>query len=84
MQESINLEIPLGYFDGDVGENPSLCGGGVVLFFNIQNYITFKEGLGLGTNNFIELCALRLLITKVLEWAVRNLQIFGDSKIIIN
>ena len=54
------------------------------MFFNLHNYITFKEGLGLGSNNFAELSALRLLMTKALEWDVRNLQIFGDSKIIIN
>ena len=54
------------------------------MFFNLQNYITFKEGLGSGSNNFVERNALKLLMTKTLEWGVRNLQIFGDSKIIIN
>ena len=84
LQEQINLEMPWGYFDGAVEGNPSLCGGGVVLFFNLQNHITFKEGLGEGTNNFAELCALILLLTTSLEWGVRTLQMFGDSKIIIN
>ena len=84
MQESTNLEVSWGYFDGAAGRNPSLCGGGAVLFFNLQNYINFKEALGLGTNNFVELSALILLMTKALEWSVTNMQIFGDSKIIIN
>lgn len=50
----------------------------------IQNYVTFKEGFDEGTNNFAKLSALRLLLTKALEWGVNQLQIFRDSKIIIN
>ena len=59
-QEQINKEISWGYLDGAAQGNPTLCGGGVSLFFSDQNYITYKEGLGEGTNNFAELRALRL------------------------
>lgn len=83
-EEVINKEIPWGYFDGAAQGNPTLCGGGAALYFSDQNYITYKEGLGEGTNNFAELRALRLLITKAMEWCCRSLQIFKDSMIIIN
>lgn len=46
---------------------PICCGGGAVLHFNLHNYVTFKEGFGEGTNNFAELSALRLLLTKALD-----------------
>jgi hypothetical protein len=41
-------------------------------------------GLGPGTNNFVELMALKLLITFVGEKGILNLQIFGDSIVFIN
>ena len=56
----------------------------MALFFSDENYITYKEGLGEGTNNFAELRDLRLLMIKAMEWGCRSLQIFGDSMIIIN
>lgn len=83
-QERINLEIPCGFLDGVVVENPSLCGDGATLYLTEHNYVTFKEGLGEGTNNFVELCTLRLLLIKTIEWGCRSLQIFGDSMIVIN
>jgi ribonuclease HI len=41
-------------------------------------------GLGTGTNNLAELLALKLLLQFAGEKGVQNLQIFGDSKIVIN
>ena len=41
-------------------------------------------GLGAGTNNYAELMTLKLLLHFALEKGCRNLQIFGDSLIIIN
>ena len=41
-------------------------------------------GLGEGTNNYAELLSLKLLLQFALEKGCRNLQIFGDSLIIIN
>lgn len=58
-------------------------GGGVVLFFNDKNSIQFQGGFGGGTNNYAELMALRMLLTKAWEWGVSTLQVFKDSKIIL-
>ena len=41
-------------------------------------------GLGVGTNNYAKLMTLKLLLHFALEKGCRNLQIFGDSLIIIN
>ena len=41
-------------------------------------------GLGAGTKNYGELLSLKLLLQFALEKGCRNLQIFGDSLIIIN
>ena len=41
-------------------------------------------GLGIGTNNFAELLALNLLLQIAGEKGIHNLQIFGDSKNVIN
>lgn len=83
VQELINKEFPWGYFDGAAGGDPVRCGGGVVLFFNDHNFLHIKAGFDRGTNNFVELMALRLLLRKAWEWGVCSLQIFGDSKIIL-
>jgi ribonuclease HI len=40
--------------------------------------------LGPGSNNFVELMALKLLLTFVGEKGLSNLQFFGDSMVIIN
>lgn len=41
-------------------------------------------GLGLGTNNFVELISIRHLLHFSLAHACYHLRIFGDSKIIIS
>ena len=59
--EIIDKSYPWGYFDGfDAGE---LCGAGGMIFFFDEHYVSFKSGLGSGTNNFVEICALKLLLS---------------------
>lgn len=82
-EELINQVMPWGFFDGAAGGVPDRCGGGAVLYFDMQNYLFFKAGFGEGSNNFVELRALRFLLSKALEWGVWSTQIFGDSMIII-
>ena len=64
--------------------DPISCGGGVALFINEHNYLHIKEGFTEGSNNFGELNALRLLMTKAWELGDQSIQIFGASKIILN
>ena len=60
---SIDKTYPWGYFDGSRAREPKVCGAGGVLYFSDVHYLTFKAGLGTGTNNSAELCALKLLLT---------------------
>ena len=61
-----------------------MCGGGTVLFFTLENSIQFQGGFGMGSNNYVELWALRLLLIKALEWGVSSIQVFGDSRVILD
>lgn len=74
---------PWAYFDGASQNNVKLCGG-VVLHLLVSHVFHIKMGLGPGTNNYAELMALKLLLTFAGEKAITNLQIFGDSMMIIN
>ena len=51
------------FFDGSAAGDPIACGAGGMLFLSDVHFFSFKAGLGLGTNNFAELCALKLLLT---------------------
>ena len=82
--ENINVEIPWQYFDGVAKGDPVRCGGGIVLHLDERNNVHCKVGLGSGTNNFAKINALRLLLITTLEWGVPSLQLFGDSKIVID
>ena len=54
------------------------------MYLSDQHFFTFSAGLGLGTNNFAELLALKLLITLALKQGVQSMQVFGDSQLVIN
>ena len=47
-------------------------------------FFCIRMGLGVGTNNYAELISLRHLLYFALNQNCRHLQIFGDSKIVIN
>ena len=48
-------------------------------FSSNEHYVSFKVGLGSGTNNFVEICALKLLLSLAREKHIVKFQIFGDS-----
>lgn len=79
----INREVPWVYFDGTLGGDSTRCGGGAVIYFNDHNSLHIQAGFGNGSNNYAELMALRMLLTKAWEWGSQSLQVFWDSKIIL-
>ena len=83
-EEVIDRTKPWGFFDGSAFGNPKVCGAGGILFLKDDHYITFKAGLGVGSNNYVELSALKLLIILALNKLISNIQIFGDSLLVIN
>ena len=83
-EEVIDRTKPSGFFYGSASGNPKVCGVGVILFLKDGHYITFKAGLGVGSNNYAELFALKLLIILALNKQTSNIHIFGDSLLVIN
>ena len=70
------------YFDGAAQEQG--CGVGILLHKTENHLFRIHMGLGMGTNNYAELISLRHLLHFSLAHACNHIQIFGDSKIIIN
>ena len=60
--EVIDKTYAWGFFDGSAAGDPIICGVGGMLYISDSHFLSFKESLGLGTNNFAELCALKLLL----------------------
>ena len=55
-----------------------------MLFISDAHFFSFKVGLGMGTNNFAELCALKILLYLARRNSLDKIQIFGDSQLVIN
>ena len=47
-------------------------------------FFSFKAGLGMGTNNFAELCAPKLLLYLARRNSLVKIQVFSDSQLAIN
>ena len=60
------------------------CGGGATLFLNSTHHFQITMGLGTGSNNYVELMALKILLCFGIERNYKKIQIFGDSSVIIN
>ena len=82
--EFIDKTYAWGFFDGSTIGDPNICGAGGMLYLSVDHFFTFKAGLGMGTNNFAELYALKLLLTLARRNSVDKIQIFGDSQLVIN
>jgi ribonuclease HI len=83
-EEVIDLAMSWDYFDGVFLEDHLIYGGGGCLYFSTTHYFILKSGLGAGTNNFVELLALKFLLLFFVEKGFKTLQVFCDSMIIIN
>ena len=59
VNEQIDKESAWGYFDGSAAGIPQICGAGGILYLSDQHFFTFSASLGLGSNNFAELLALK-------------------------
>ena len=84
IEEIIDKSQPWGFFDGSASSDPHLCGARGILFLKEDHFYTFKAGLGVGTNNYAELYALKLLLRLALDKQVSKIQVFGDSLLVIN
>eukprot|EP00253_Pinus_taeda_P012119 PITA_12119 len=79
---AIDKSIPWAFFDGAANQTGS--GGGFILHINEHHRYLVKMGFGAGSNNFAELSAIRNLIHFALSHQCTNLNIFGDSMVVVN
>jgi ribonuclease HI len=71
------------FFDGSSQGNPPIGKVGEVPFLHCEYVLRFKVVLERGSNNLVELMALKFPITLVAEKIVHHIQIFGDSLVVI-
>jgi ribonuclease HI len=62
---------------------PPKGGSGGILYLSSNHSIYFKAGIGQETNNYCELMALKLVLRLAQEFGVSQIQIFGDSLLVI-
>ena len=54
------------------------------MFFMDHVWYTFSIGLGVCTNNWVEFMALKLSLIMALQKYVQSIQVYGDSKLVID
>jgi len=79
---NIDRTIPWAFFDG--AANQTGCGGGFVLHINEHHRYLAKMGLGIGSNNYAQLSAIRNLLQFALTHHITDINIYGDSMLVVN
>ena len=82
--EVIDKSFAWVFFYGSAAGVPKICGAGDMLYITDEHYFSFKAGLGLGTNNYADLCSLNLLLFLDRRNHLAKIQIFDDSRLVIN
>ena len=70
------------FFNG--AQQEGKCGAGMVIRLNDSHVINLNMGVGDGTNTFVDLISLWGLLWFTKKRGLLQLQIFGDSKIVID
>ena len=81
---TINKEIPWDFFDGASQGDPPLGSSGAILYLPNKQKIQAKFAPGHYTNNKAELEALHLVLELALNHNINQMQIFGDSKMVVD
>tara|TARA_B100000795_G_scaffold123511_1_gene92055 strand:- start:1046 stop:1435 length:390 start_codon:yes stop_codon:yes gene_type:complete len=72
------------YFDGASRGNPGQSSfGGVIYDEDNHEYIVYKKKLGIETNNFAEYSGLLAGLKICIQYDIREINVFGDSKLAI-
>lgn len=75
-------DLPSSFFDGAC--NNKMYGGGMVLHLSSNHSFPVKNECWVGTTNRVELLVLWGLLSFACSKNIQELQIFGDSKIIVD
>ena len=73
--------MPWFFFDGAAQNN--ICGRGAILFLSENHSFELMVGLGEGSNNYLELLSLKILLIFAAEKGYRTLNVCGDSMNVI-
>ena len=63
---------------------PPLGGAGTVIFISAEKKLRIKYDIGQATNNKAELAALWVVLRVALSRQILYIQIFGDSKMVVD
>lgn len=80
--EKVDHSFPRAYFDRAYNER-RIFGGGEMLFLFENHSFKMQSGMGRGSNNYVELLSLKLILLFSFKKVVRRLHFFGDSMIAI-
>ena len=61
-----------------------MCSSDLVIHISAENSLRASVGLGQGYNNYAELKALHLLLCWLISKQMKQIQIFGDSRNVVN
>lgn len=71
------------YFDGASVPNPGNSGVGVVIYEKKKVVCTIGQNIGFHTNNEAEFLSLKIGLEKAVELGFKELDVFGDSQLVI-
>jgi ribonuclease HI len=80
----VNKICSRGFFDGACQGLEQLCGLGGVLYISDSHYFTLISNCCKGTNNLAKLMALKILLRRAFDCSLRDLQVFGESLLVVN
>jgi ribonuclease HI len=80
----IDKSVPWSFFDETWKRNSNISSVECLLYFSHSHFIKFKAWIGLRSNNYAELQALRLLLKCAKDQNIKNMQVFNNSSLVIN
>ena len=76
--------MPWAFFDGASQGDPPLGGAGAVIFFTSNRKKMIEYAMGQASNNEAELTALWATLKVARSSHIQDIQIFGDSKVVVD
>lgn len=80
----IDFTRSLVFFDGAFQGTLGIFGARAILSLDKSHYLSLKYGVDKGTNNRAKIYSLHILLKVIVDKLLRKIQVFGDSKLVIN